>query len=225
MLCSPMTSKKQRGRPKHPDILTPGEWRIVQGIRHGMTSKQIAERRNISIDAVKYHVANILEKLNLADRKALRRWEGIHAASPLNLKEPKMTAPITLSQIGQISRTVKNIDLAREWYSSVLGITHLYSFGNLTFFDCQGLRLFLNQSEKDIPEDSILYFHVPDIHAAQKALESKGVEFINAPHMIHTHDNGTEEWMAFFNDLDGRPLGLMTNKKSGADAPLSSQSL
>ena len=27
--------------------------------------------------------------------------------------------------------------------------------------------------------------------------------------MIHRHENGVEEWMAFFKDPDGRPLALM----------------
>jgi hypothetical protein len=33
------------------------------------------------------------------------------------------------------------------------------------------------------------------------------------PHMIHRHDDGTEEWMAFFKDNDGRPLGVMSQAK------------
>jgi len=31
--------------------------------------------------------------------------------------------------------------------------------------------------------------------------------------MIHRHDDGTEEWMAFFKDNDGRPLGIMAQVK------------
>jgi methylmalonyl-CoA/ethylmalonyl-CoA epimerase len=33
--------------------------------------------------------------------------------------------------------------------------------------------------------------------------------------MIHRHDDGTEEWMAFFNDPDGRPLAIMAQAKPG----------
>ena len=50
-----------------------------------------------------------------------------------------------------------------------------------------------------------------DIHAAKAALEARGVEFINAPHMIHRHEDGTEEWMAFFKDNEGRPLAIMSS--------------
>jgi len=28
--------------------------------------------------------------------------------------------------------------------------------------------------------------------------------------MIHKHADGTEEWMAFFKDPDGRPLAIMS---------------
>ncbi len=48
-----------------------------------------------------------------------------------------------------------------------------------------------------------------DIRAAHATLEGRGVEFIDAPHMIHHHDDGTEEWMAFFKDIYGRPLAIM----------------
>jgi methylmalonyl-CoA/ethylmalonyl-CoA epimerase len=42
------------------------------------------------------------------------------------------------------------------------------------------------------------------------------VEFINAPHLIHRRADGTEEWMAFFKDPDGRPLAIMSLATSSA---------
>jgi len=46
----------KRGRPAHDDLLTPAEWRVVEAVRHGMSNREIAERRRISLDAVKFHV-------------------------------------------------------------------------------------------------------------------------------------------------------------------------
>ena len=69
-----MSSSSRRGRPAYDDVLTPAEWRVVHAVKHGMTSREIAARRGISVDAVKYHVANALAKLGLANRKALRHW-------------------------------------------------------------------------------------------------------------------------------------------------------
>lgn len=87
------------------------------------------------------------------------------------------------------------------------------------FFDCGGTRLFLNQNSGDLSPDSILYFQVEDILGFQSDLIAKGVEFETAPHMVHKHEDGLEEWMAFFNDPDGRPLALMsqTSAKAGRD--------
>jgi DNA-binding NarL/FixJ family response regulator len=50
----------RRGRPPHDDILTPAEWAIADAVRHGMSNAQIAARRGISRDAVKFHLGNIL---------------------------------------------------------------------------------------------------------------------------------------------------------------------
>jgi len=43
--------------------LTPSEWRVVHAVQHGMSNREIAARRGISPDAVKYHVANAVAKL------------------------------------------------------------------------------------------------------------------------------------------------------------------
>lgn len=202
----------KRGRPAHDDLLTPAEWRIVEAVRHGMSNRDIASRRGISLDAVKFHVANALDKLGLKNRMALRHWHGIAKSSALYSKEIEMGDGLQLGPLGQISRKVKDINAARIWYGEVLGLKHLYSFGDLAFFDCGGMRLFLSQGDSG-EGDSILYFRVPDIRSAHAGLAAKGVEFLQAPHMIHRHEDGTEEWMAFFKDNDGRPLAIMSQAK------------
>ena len=121
-----------------------------------------------------------------------------------------------IGAIGQIARTVKDIGAASSFYGEVLGLRHLYTYGTLAFFDCDGVRLFLSQDDGTVAE-SILYFRVGDIHGAQQRLEAKGVVFTHAPHMIHRHEDGTEEWMAFFGDNEGRPLGLMSQVESAEE--------
>jgi DNA-binding NarL/FixJ family response regulator len=79
-----MPATARRGRPPHADVLTPAEWRVVHAIQHGMTNREIARRRGISADAVKYHLANALAKLGLPDRKALRAWFRAPAGSALS---------------------------------------------------------------------------------------------------------------------------------------------
>jgi catechol 2,3-dioxygenase-like lactoylglutathione lyase family enzyme len=186
----------------------------VDAVRHGLSNAAIAARRGISTDAVKFHVRNAVAKLGLRNRAELKRWRGAPLGSALkkmnDQKDTPMTAqPVQLGPIGQISRHVRNIDEACEWYGRVLGLPHLFTFGKLAFFDCGGTRLFLNESEAPGPE-SIVYFRVPDIAAAHAELSGRGVEFSNAPHMIFKHADGTEEWMAFFKDKEDRPLALMS---------------
>jgi hypothetical protein len=77
-----------------------------------MTNRNIAERRGISLDAVKYHVANAIDKLGVRNRKALRQWFRAPKGGALSRKEKTMDATIRLGPIGQISRTVKDIEHA-----------------------------------------------------------------------------------------------------------------
>ncbi len=204
-----MSGHRSRGRPPFDDTLTPAEWRVVEAVRHGLTNRTIAERQGVSLDAVKYHVANALQKLGFTSRAQLRLWDGVRRDSALYKKDPSMNTTATLGALGQIARTVNDIAAARTWYGDVLGLEHLYSFGNLAFFNCGGLRLFLSEGDGAASE-SILYFKVEDVRASQAALSARGVEFTHAPHMIHRHEDGVEEWMAFFKDNESRPLGIMS---------------
>lgn len=111
-------------------------------------------------------------------------------------------------RLGQVARTVGHIEAAVAWYRDVLGLTHLYTYGRLAFFDLDGTRLMLSQPEDGVQADSILYFRVDDIAAAHAALLRSGVSFRDPPRRIFTHPDGIEEWMAFFDDPDGRPLAL-----------------
>lgn len=125
-----------------------------------------------------------------------------------------MSDPVHLGAIGQISRHVGDIERAVQWYRDVLGLPHLYTFGDLAFFDCGGTRLYLQRRDAPLPDDSVIYFQVTDIAATHAELLAHGVLFIGAPHLIHRHADGTEEWMAFFSDPDGRPLALMSQVKA-----------
>jgi DNA-binding CsgD family transcriptional regulator/catechol 2,3-dioxygenase-like lactoylglutathione lyase family enzyme len=203
---------RSRGRPCYEDQLTPAEWRVVEAVRLGMTNPAIARHQDVSVDAVKYHVANALQKLGLSNRAELRAWNGVRRSSALSGKAAPMNNDITLGPVGQVARSVKDVAAARAWYQDVLGLEHLYSFGNLAFFNCDGLRLFLSEGEG--AAESVLYFRVDDIRVAHAALAGRGVEFINAPHLIHTHADGMEEWMAFFKDNEGRTLALMSQVRA-----------
>ncbi len=66
--------RNRGGRPRHPDVLTPAEWRVLDALREGGTNAEIAERLGLSADTVKTHISNMLAKLELRDRRALVAW-------------------------------------------------------------------------------------------------------------------------------------------------------
>ena len=131
------------------------------------------------------------------------------AAAGLTREEATLTALPQFGPIGQVSRSVRDIAEAERWYRDTLGLPHLYTYGKLAFFDCGGTRLYLTQESATPGPESILYLKVTGIESACKALKERGVEFTGAPHRIFRHPDGTEEWMAFFKDPEGRPLALM----------------
>ena len=208
-------SPSRRGRPAHPDVLTPAEWRVLDMLRHGIRRAEIAERRGTSIDAVKYHLANISGKLGVRSRD-LRHWLGIPTTTALSRRRTTSTMPTTsatsLGAIGQVSLSIRDVTRAERFYGETLGLPHVFTFGDLAFFDADGTRLYLHRKdEADWRPGSVLYFLVEDIHAAQERLAARDVHFSGAPHVIYTDDaTGTEEWMTFFEDGEGNTLALMS---------------
>jgi DNA-binding CsgD family transcriptional regulator/predicted enzyme related to lactoylglutathione lyase len=203
-----------RGRPPHPDLLTPAEWQVLDWVRHGLRRAEIARRRGTSVDAVKYHLANISGKLGVSGRQ-LRHWPGMPATSSVRRRSQQLMSTTSttagLGRIGQVSLCIRDVERATRFYSGILGLPHLFTFGDLAFFDAGGTRLYLHRKDPgEWTPSSILYFAVDDIQARQDALAGQGVRFTGAPHLIHTHDDGTEEWMTFFEDGEGNTLALMS---------------
>jgi methylmalonyl-CoA/ethylmalonyl-CoA epimerase len=122
------------------------------------------------------------------------------------------TTPFGLAQIGQIAVPVRDIERAVAFYRDTLGMQFLFQAPpGLAFFDCGGVRLMLDAPAKAQSENysSILYFKVPNIHAAFKTLAERGVAFEQEPHLVAKMPDH-ELWMAFFRDPDGNLLALMS---------------
>ena len=209
-----MSPMRGRGRPPHPDLLTPAEWRVLDLVRHGIGRAEIARRRGTSVDAVKYHLANISGKLGVGARQ-LRHWPGIPNTTVLADRRTAsaMTTSSTsvrLGAIAQISLSIRDVARAEHFYGETLGLPHVFTFGDLAFFDADGTRLYLHRKdEADWRTGSVLYFLIDDIHAAQEQLSERGVRFTGAPHVIYTDEaTGVEEWMTFFDDGEGNTLAL-----------------
>jgi methylmalonyl-CoA/ethylmalonyl-CoA epimerase len=76
--------------------------------------------------------------------------------------------PFSLSRIGQIALAVRDVDNAEAFYEGALGLRKLYRFGDLTFFDCAGVRLLLEKAHapESVNRGSPLYFTCADIALA-----------------------------------------------------------
>jgi methylmalonyl-CoA/ethylmalonyl-CoA epimerase len=123
---------------------------------------------------------------------------------------------VALNQLGQVSLSVNDVDAAEEFYGRKLGLRKLYRFGDLTFFDCAGVRLFLEKSRSQpfVPNGSVVYFRTPDITVAVREFEAKGVVFTDKPHLIAPMEDH-DLWMTFFKDPAGNTLALMQEAPKG----------
>ncbi len=116
---------------------------------------------------------------------------------------------VHLETVGQIAITVSNLERSRSFYWNLLGMKFLFDAPNMAFFQCGAVRFMIGTAGKPVqPGGTIVYFRVEDIHAAHAALATRGVEFMQKPHLVARmpeHDL----WMAFLADPDRNPIGLM----------------
>ena len=120
-------------------------------------------------------------------------------------------AGLGISNIGQISIIVKDVERATAFYRDVLGLPLLFTVPGMAFFDCGGVRMMLGTAsspEYDHPS-SIFYFRVADIQAGYQRLVEQQVEIVAPPRLIEpmpTHDL----WMTAFRDSEGNIHQLMS---------------
>ena len=110
---------------------------------------------------------------------------------------------------------MKDIRAAERFHEEVVGLPHLYTYGNLAFFDCGGARLFLCEGDGD-DGASILCFRVAGSHRAARAIAARP----DRDHSRPAHDPQASRWRsgaeAFFKEEEGRPRALMAQAKPQA---------
>jgi methylmalonyl-CoA/ethylmalonyl-CoA epimerase len=122
---------------------------------------------------------------------------------------------LNLNQIGQIALPVADVDRAEAFFAQALGFKKLFRFGDLCFFDCAGVRLLVEKARaEDVAKASVLYFKVADIALAVRELTTRGVRFVDKPHLIAPMEDH-DLWMTFFHDPDGHTLALMQEAPKG----------
>ncbi|HZY49990.1 MAG TPA: VOC family protein [Devosia sp.] len=122
-----------------------------------------------------------------------------------------------MNQIGQIAIPVSNTDRSEAFYEQTLGLRKLYRYGDLSFFDCAGVRLMLSPPEngaKVEPGQGAIYFRVADLALAVQELKAKGADVFSEPHLLAPMPDH-DLWMAFLRDPDGHLIGLMMEAPKG----------
>ncbi len=114
-----------------------------------------------------------------------------------------------LTEVGQIAVTVEDVERATEFYRDVLGVPFLFDAPpGLAFFDLGGTRLMLSRPEGVGPSASLLYFRADDIQASYETLLSHGVEFLEAPQVVHRTDD-YELSIGSFSDSERNVMAIM----------------
>ena len=126
---------------------------------------------------------------------------------------------VQMRGLRQVALPATDVERAVGFYRDVLGLRHVATYGDLAFFDLDGVRLLVERNESEARSDAyVLYLTVDDIDAAWAALRDRGVAFVDEPHLIFPDQAGTfgpageEEWMAFFHDSEGNLLALSTRR-------------
>ena len=126
-----------------------------------------------------------------------------------------------MNQIGQIAIAVSNTARSEAFYEQALGLRKLYRYGDLSFFDCAGVRLMLSPPEngaKVEPGQGAIYFRVADLALAVIELKAKGIDVFSEPHLLAPMPDH-DLWMAFVRDPDGHLIGLMMEAPKGYAPP------
>jgi methylmalonyl-CoA/ethylmalonyl-CoA epimerase len=120
-----------------------------------------------------------------------------------------------IDNLGQIALTVRDVQRSVAFYRDTLGLRFLFAPGpTLAFLTIGDVRLMLSAPEGELAPGSstVLYLRVADIDAEHALLTSRGVTFIDAPHLVARMPDH-ELWMCFFRDPDEHLLALMCERR------------
>lgn len=126
------------------------------------------------------------------------------------------TQELKLNRVSQIGIMVKELEAAVAFYRDKLGIKHLFTAPGMAFFELGDQRLMLGQASgpEHTGTSTFLYYRVDDIHEAYATLKARGVPAVEDPELAH-RTPGMELWLAQLKDMDGNPVVLLSEKRTG----------
>jgi methylmalonyl-CoA/ethylmalonyl-CoA epimerase len=119
-----------------------------------------------------------------------------------------------IENLGQVALTVRDMKRSLVFYREILELPFLFSpTPTLALLAIGDVRLMLSEPEGEFTPGggTVLDLRVPDIEAEHSALRTRGVEFIDTPHLVARMPDH-ELWMCFFRDPDGHTLALMSER-------------
>ena len=124
---------------------------------------------------------------------------------------PRTTHPAS-ARSARSRSSIRDIERAERFYGETLGLPHVFTFGDLAFFDADGTRLYLHRKDEADWRSRLgpllrgrRHPRRPGVARPSGASTSPARRTSSTP-----HDDGIEEWMTFFDDGEGNTLALMS---------------
>ena len=118
-------------------------------------------------------------------------------------------------KIRQISIGCQDIDRAQAFYTQLIGKepTAVFPAPGMIFFELEGTRLLIQRGGGS----SLIYLQVEDVKQEIERLRNLGVKVSEEPHIVFPDPQGVfdkpgNEWLAFVEDPEGNPVGLMSRE-------------
>lgn len=118
-------------------------------------------------------------------------------------------------KIRQIALGCEDLNRAQDFYTRLLGKEPMAVFQppGFLFYDLGETRLLI---EEGGPK-SVLYIGVSDVRETCEDLKARGFKITSEPHIVFPDPAGIfdepgNEWLAFIEDSEGNPVGLMSRE-------------
>jgi predicted enzyme related to lactoylglutathione lyase len=121
----------------------------------------------------------------------------------------------TITGLGQLGITVKDVQLALPFYTKVLGLQFLFApTEQLAFVQSGATRLMLSTARGagEVAKNSIPYFQTTAIEQFYTEALQRGAVGERAPALAAQMPDH-QLWIAFLKDPDGNLIGLMEEKR------------
>ena len=121
---------------------------------------------------------------------------------------------VLTASLGQVALTVRDVAASTAFYRDAVALPFLFGAGpRLSFFAIGTTRLMISAVESTLLPGSgtVLYLQVDDLDAAYAAMQSRGVVFVDRPHLVAPMPDH-DLWMCFFRDPDAHLWGVMSER-------------